>query len=238
MARLTDQRDWPEIFGIGCWLLWKWRNSHIHEQGELIPVDLSEEVLRFLHKYIDRQGVESSQLVGETIRWIEWHKPKVGWCKLNTDGAWDDDIRAGCAGVLRGDAGEWLGGFSMRVVTRDPAYTEALAMLEGLTMAWGMGLTRVELESDSKVLVDAVTGVTECSMENGIIGHIQDLLNREWEIEVRHILREANQCADHLAKLGKRQLDTRTDWREPPGEILEMLELDREGRGCLRSVVL
>ncbi|PNX77292.1 ribonuclease H [Trifolium pratense] len=38
--------------------------------------------------------------------------PPDGWVKLNTDGSCRDDGSIGCGGVIRGSAGEWLGGFS------------------------------------------------------------------------------------------------------------------------------
>ncbi|MCI03908.1 ribonuclease H, partial [Trifolium medium] len=46
---------------------------------------------------------------------IDW-KPRSGnFVRLNTDRAKKDDNAAGCAGIIRGNQGEWLGSFAKGV---------------------------------------------------------------------------------------------------------------------------
>ncbi|PNX58971.1 hypothetical protein L195_g051182 [Trifolium pratense] len=53
---------------------------------------------------------------------IHWSPPNPHFVKLNTDGAFKDKQIAGCGGVIRGNQGEWLGGFAKCVASLRYAY--------------------------------------------------------------------------------------------------------------------
>ena len=73
-------------------------------------------------------------------------------------------------------------------------------MYLGLELAWRDDISQLCVESDSKLLIDMVTN--NCKM-NGttlvLIRRIQNILNRNWWIQVHHTLREGNISADWLA---------------------------------------
>lgn len=46
---------------------------------------------------------------------------------------------AGCGGAIRGDSGEWLRGFSIKIGVRDSNQAEAWGILEGLQLCLGDG---------------------------------------------------------------------------------------------------
>jgi hypothetical protein len=46
------------------------------------------------------------------VAMIKWSPSKPSFVKLNTDGAYKDKQIADCGGVIRGNEGEWLGGFA------------------------------------------------------------------------------------------------------------------------------
>ena len=48
--------------------------------------------------------------------WVRWEPPERGWKVLNIDGAVSGNpARAGAGGVIRGEDGEWILGFSEKV---------------------------------------------------------------------------------------------------------------------------
>jgi hypothetical protein len=43
---------------------------------------------------------------------VKWTPPRIGWVKLNTNGASKEGKRAGCGAFIRGSDMEWIGGFA------------------------------------------------------------------------------------------------------------------------------
>jgi hypothetical protein len=50
---------------------------------------------------------------------IAWQQPEEGWVVLNTDGASNSTLLAGCGSLIRRNDGNWCGGFfeASRVVS-------------------------------------------------------------------------------------------------------------------------
>ena len=74
-------------------------------------------------------------------------------------------------------------------------------------MAWAMGAKFLQLELDSKVVLTWLTNLYVNYLTNmmPLICDCRNLLALEWEVHVQHVYREANGCADELAKRGTRQ---------------------------------
>ena len=58
---------------------------------------------------------------------------------------------------------------------------------------------------------------------------IKSWLSKEWHVSVSHVLREGNQCADHLAKRGASLEEKLVLLEEPPNSIIPSLRLDLMG---------
>ena len=84
---------------------------------------------------------------------------------------------------------------------------ELAAVRQGLEMAWNMGYKFLQLELDSKVVQSWLTNYNVNYPTNmlPLICDCRNLLHQEWEVHVHHVYREANGCADVLAKRGTRQ---------------------------------
>jgi ribonuclease HI len=143
-----------------------------------------------------QQRVQSVALIG-------WVPPKENFVKLNTDGASNNNNVAGCGGLVRDREGDWLGGFAKYVGSSSAVVAEAWGVLEGLRYVWNKGFRKVELNVDSLALVNIIKNRTCHSAVGGMImKHIWRMMDRDWEVEVSHIYREANKWADTLAKVG------------------------------------
>ena len=62
-----------------------------------------------------------------------------------------------------------------------------------------------------------------------ILADISKILQRQWVVQVTHVLREANSSADVLAKIGTEQQDVLKLWHDPPNDVLPSLLSDRLG---------
>ena len=169
---------------------------------------------------------------GPGERGVRWEHPEPEWHVLNTDGASKGvSGRAGAGGVVRGDHGEWIVGFSEQLGVCSAIQAELRAVLRGLRIAREMGLRKLWIQVDSMVVVTLLsTSDLRFSAYHGILQQCKILLAwGYWETRVTHCFREANQVADKLANLGIEGNLGVTMYPTPPREVREALFSDRMG---------
>jgi hypothetical protein len=84
---------------------------------------------------------------------------------------------------------EWLRGFSK--------------FIEGLILARRLNFRAVELNIDSKVVVQDISHDGRGSpFGSALVQKIRQMLALDWEVVVHHSYRESNKCADALANIG------------------------------------
>ncbi|XVE72189.1 hypothetical protein DITRI_Ditri11bG0019000 [Diplodiscus trichospermus] len=76
-------------------------------------------------------------------------------------------------------------------------------MVHGLELAWAQGCQRIIVEVNFQFVADFIYGRGDKvrNAEN-LKYRCSELLHRAWEIEVKHIYREANSLVDWLAAFG------------------------------------
>ncbi|RHN50339.1 putative ribonuclease H-like domain-containing protein [Medicago truncatula] len=132
--------------------------------------------------------------------YVGWDKPPEGWIKLNSDGACKGGgENSGCGGLFRSSDGIWLKGYIRKVGVCDALHAELWGMYLGLDMAWREHITQLIVESDSKTLIDMVTG--SCMFSGAIPTlerRIHNLLTLDWHVQFHYTWREGKRCADWL----------------------------------------
>ncbi|MFQ6640405.1 hypothetical protein Gotur_016121 [Gossypium turneri] len=63
-------------------------------------------------------------------------------------------------------------------------------MLEGLKLAWAQGFRQVELESDNAWLIDVIQNGLAVDNNCSEIRLILDWCSKDWDVKLRHILRD------------------------------------------------
>lgn len=121
---------------------------------------------------------------------------------LYTDGGARGNPGPGGAGfVLKGESGELItsGGKFLGTVTNNVAEYEAL--LWGLRVAAERSVARLQVFSDSELLVKQMNGVYRVKHPNMIplFEQAKQLCTRFESVKVQHVRREANSEADALA---------------------------------------
>ncbi|KAJ1394706.1 Ribonuclease H domain [Sesbania bispinosa] len=124
----------------------------------------------------------------------------------------------GIGGVLRDHEGRWIDGFSACIADGDPLRAELLATKEGLILAWSKGITYLICETDSLEVVQSLDNYMESSMHphKDIPSFIKKLLQKEWQVSIIHVFREANLVADKLSRLGDPSFSQVSFWQCPP----------------------
>lgn len=132
----------------------------------------------------------------------------------------------------------WIGGFCRMLGSSSVLKAEAWGLLEGIRFASTLALDSLEIECDSKVIVDSVSDrCLICPEIATIVGAIRSHLASFHCWRIKHIWSEANRCADCLACLGCQQdsSDVRI-YHEPPLEVLRFLQPDLLSRGDVRLI--
>ncbi|GAU39546.1 hypothetical protein TSUD_37990 [Trifolium subterraneum] len=115
------------------------------------------------------------------------------------------DAAADCGRILRNSNGQWIGGFSRHLESYGAYLAKLWGVLEGLILARERGITKLEVQVDSIIVVQTLNS-THISSTVGwrLIQEIWQLLELDcWEIRIcSHSYHEANACADALANMG------------------------------------
>jgi ribonuclease HI len=122
---------------------------------------------------------------------IRWKCPNESWIKLNCDGAHYKFVDlARCGGLLRDSNDQWIQGRTQKIGTCDSLHAEMWGMYVGLELARRKGVTHLIVESDSKILIDMVTG--RCKLNGAtpiLLRRIQELISMDWQTQFSHTWR-------------------------------------------------
>ena len=157
---------------------------------------------------------------------------------MNTDGSsLGNPGQAGGGGVIRDHVGHWIRGFTHRVGVASSLAAELWALRDGLSLIVDMGFLYVTIEIDAFMVVAflALNSVPHPSLRP-LVADCRFLLQRIPHKELKNVFREANKCADRLAKLGGSQEADFVVLDTPPACICDVLSFDNSGCISTRSV--
>ena len=123
--------------------------------------------------------------------------------KFNTDGASHGNPRpVSAGGVLRNGEGEWCDGFASNIGRCSAPLAELWGVYYALVIAWEKGISRLELEVDSTMVVEfLIKGIGDTHPLSFLVHLCYGFLTRDWLVRIVHVYREANHLADGLANL-------------------------------------
>jgi ribonuclease HI len=217
---------WQTLFSFGIWSLWLRRNQFVFKPASsfLDPVINAISYASEFFYLIGNCSKEKSR-ISTSIKWVP---PPLGWFKLNTDGSsLGNPGMAGGGGVIRNHVGDWEGGFSRAIGVTTSVQAELRALKDGLELAIELGILNLEIEMDSLVAVELVNSITTSNVFlSAIVTDCRSLMERFELCSLKHIFREANGCADVLAKAGCVQSSDFLSFSNAPAHVLEALAFD------------
>ena len=234
----ANRIPWQTFFAFGIWTLWLRRNQIIFKAGSILP---NPAVCAVSHasEFFYLMDVKTNAKNRIPIS-VKWNPPPVNWAKLNTDGlVLGDPGLAGGGGVLRDSLENWIGGFSRSIGITSCVQAELRALKYGLLLALNLEISKLEIEMDSSVVVESLKST---SMPNVFLRSIVDdcrlLLERFEATTIKYIYREANRCADALAKTGCVQHVNISFYPSASAHVLEALAFDNSVATRTRFVLL
>ncbi|KAJ1401975.1 Ribonuclease H domain [Sesbania bispinosa] len=192
------------LFLATIWWIWRWRNKEVFD-ADVWDIEFLIKQILLMQTDVQNSLNSDAQLFGSNWWWAP--RPPT-YLKLNIDGSFRySDHVMGVGGVLRDVAGNWCWGFAGNAGCGDVIQAELLALREGLSYVWTEGNRCIMCETDSLEVINLLSKdiVTHRSQINEILRDINALRNRHWELQVKHVVREANMLANALAKEGAAQ---------------------------------
>ncbi|KAL6194501.1 hypothetical protein ACLB2K_035585 [Fragaria x ananassa] len=206
-----------------CWQIWKARNEVIFKgknlnAGNIVRAAAMFQSSTYVASQHSRVGIPNDNDIDKMIRWTP---PPPLWVKINFDGS----VRSGAAAgdfIIRTDSGNPILAAAFNCGRANVPVTEAMALRNSLIQAQELGVTNVQVEGDSKLVID-VANVLKCSFHS---------------ISFSYVLHEANFVANALANLGH-STSTICMWEGcVPPEAAMALSFDIVNVGCSRGTSL
>ncbi|CAN1351644.1 Putative ribonuclease H protein At1g65750 [Linum perenne] len=195
-------------FGITCWLLWKARNERIFE-GKMSTVTGIVEQRRFwvnitTSAYRQVADLRNTRTREGTSKDISWKVASGSGFTLNTDGSVRrTERKAATGGCLRDAEGRVIDAFVANLGNCSITRAELTGVVLGLERAWEKGIRKLEVQTDSACAVQLLAeGVSDSHQHGTLVRKFKLLFERDWEVSVKFIYREANHLADYLANKG------------------------------------
>ncbi|XP_059067866.1 uncharacterized protein LOC131858594 [Cryptomeria japonica] len=110
---------------------------------------------------------------------------------------------AGARCIIHSDKEECIGSKAIHLGKVTNNTTEILSLIEGLNMCKELGITKLEIEGDSAIIINAIRKKETPNWKlNGMLEKALEILDNFEDYTVNHIYKEANRAADELANLG------------------------------------
>lgn len=225
------KRNHECLFLAGIWWVWCWRNNMVLGDDSWDAKQVTRNMITSSYDY-NQYLSPRRRTYASGLPQVRWQAPRNGNFKLNVDGSFNIATNLMCTGGLLRDAqGEWKSGFSSVEGPGDPLLAELIAVRNGLHYAWEEGVRLLQCESDSLDVVQLLTEGKDHSfhVHAGVIEDILQLTKRDWSIQISHVLREANMCADHLARTAAWDTTSSKTWNVPPSLLEDIILHDRLG---------
>nr|POE90296.1 putative ribonuclease h protein [Quercus suber] len=147
-------------------------------------------------------------------------------------GGWVDGSRcnpglARGGGLIRDDTGKWVKGYTRAIGSTTSVAAELWALRDGIRLCIALKLQAVVFELDAKLVVDLLKKEDRLSNSNdNIVEDCKKGLKEIPMVMVQHCYREANRCADALARLGAHLSQDFVGFLDPSPEVSLLLNLD------------
>ena len=132
-------------------------------------------------------------------------------------------------------------GFLRKIGNTSSFMAKLWALRDGLLICVNHNYSAVEVEADAKVVIDVLANPRQSNnFILSILDYCRQLASQIPQICFSHCNREANKCADFMARKGTHQNEDFCLFENPPVGLNDLLAFDRSGmylnRRCLVNI--
>ena len=136
----------------------------------------------------------------------------------------------GCArggGIIRNANGEWVTRYARAIGTTTNVAAELWVLRDGINLCLSLNLAAIEIELDAKVVIDLLEKDGDYPNKNDIIvADCREGLKKFSSVKIQHCFREANKCADALARRGALLSQDFIVFSQPPVDVTVLISFD------------
>ena len=137
---------------------------------------------------------------------------------------------AGGGGLIRNEKGEWVKGYARAIGITTNVAAKLWALRDGICLCIALKLPAVEIELDAKVVIDLVRKESNnLNSLDALVADCKEGLKKIPNVRLRHCFREANKCANNLARRGALLDQEFVVFIHPPLEVELLIRLDAMG---------
>ncbi|KAM6591439.1 hypothetical protein CsatA_014044 [Cannabis sativa] len=214
------------------WAIWHARNELVWREKSLSAAEVILLARVVLNQWRNAQQRRMGSLFvpsGSNIDLEHWVKPVMGKIKVNVDGAiFANDRKFGAAGVARDHDGRFIEAFTVLLEgCVDPVIAEVVGVKEALSWIkrhqWG----RVDVETDSLVVVQAVRGSVFIPSPFGQhVSACRTLLASLPLVTINFVKRSVNKAAHCLARSSCLYSDRIFSESTAPADLLSIVMVE------------
>ncbi|GAU33827.1 hypothetical protein TSUD_221650 [Trifolium subterraneum] len=186
------------------WCIWHNRNDKLWNDNVQLPRQIGRHALDAWNDWYSVHKLQSNNVSGSIkTDLVRWEKPTLDWVKCNVDVAFVSGSGRTSVGLcFRDNSGQFMAGMTQwQQTVISSVEEEAWALLLAMEEARHRGLDRVQFESDSKVLIEAIHMKRRGNSEFlSIVHDILSLMSSFINFEVKFVRRQANLVAHTLAR--------------------------------------
>ena len=187
--------------------IWELRNAVLHDGVSMniericskIERDVREEETRFQSELGDQALLVGSADMDTLGQWY-WSPPPCGTLKFNVDARWVGGF-ASMAVLVRNSEGEVLGLWYDNYDCASSISAKLLAIEKAILVSYNFMGRSIQIESDCKVAVDTLLGISECSWRVlSIFESVKDVFSMVENVELLWCPEECNEAAHAATK--------------------------------------
>ena len=223
--KICTEQDAAVIL-CGMWALWMSRNKRRHGEAG-VPMnqaikwakDTAFDLWQICHPTKSKRSQPTTK--------EQWRCPTMGWTKCNTDASFRMGNSTGSVGAVlqdhegqfQGAQAKWIGHCLSALAA------EALACVEGASLALRRGVHKLEIETDCQVLVKLWESRTSQRSEiSPILSRLEDICRDFRDVRLSFVPRTCNQVAHICAQLASAD-NPLVEWLSPPMELQSHLHV-------------
>ena len=138
--------------------------------------------------------------------------------------------------MIRDHSDHWIKGYSRALGTTNSFIAELWALRNGLIIAKDLGLNNLIVELDALSVVHMINNDTSNLLIEPLLSDCKSLYREIPNKQIQHVYREANQCADALARLGSSVISSFAIFVVPLPMVVSLLAFDEAGSFCNRLI--